>query len=164
MRILFVLPAATIYDRQGRVMGWRATPCSRESLRELKALVPRLQELGPTKVIGSDLDHDSVWLLSRKLRVPYEEWHSLRRLNAGKLHGAPLSTFEEVLSTLPKDKPDVPIKGGDSLTSFQKRVAASKERLRKLDGTTVVVAGEREICAMLGTSAKLERGRVYEWH
>lgn len=112
------------------------------------------------QVIGSDLDHDSVWLLSKRLGVPYSEWRALRRLNTGKMHGAPLAKLEEVWKALPK--PEVPIKGGDSPASFAKRVANAKELLKSVDGTVVVVADERMIQHLVGTAARLERGRVYE--
>ena len=162
--ILFVLPAASIYDRQKRAVGWKQTPASRDSMKELKALVPRLKELGPTKVIGSDLDHDSVWILGKKLGVPYAEFQALRRLNAGKLHGAPISKLEETIASLPKDKPDVPIKGGDSLTSYSRRMAHARELLAAIKETAVVVAAPREIGELIGIKADgLQHGRVYQW-
>jgi broad specificity phosphatase PhoE len=165
--VLFVLPAATIYDRQGRVTGWRATPSSREAMRELKALVPRLKELGPVKVVGSDFDHESVWLLGRKLGVPYAEWVALRRLNVGKLHGTETSKFEKLYQNIQakwKDKPDVAIcNSGDSWTSYTRRIANAKGLLASLEGTVVCVAGAREIGQLIGKdNLKLEHGRVHE--
>lgn len=160
MKVLLVCPAATIYDAQNRVMGWKHTPCSRAAMKELKALVPRLQELGPVKVVGSDLDHDSVWLLSRKLRIPYEEWTSLRRLNAGKLHGSDTAEFEKVWSAI--ERPEVPVKGGDSPISYRNRLAASRAKLAKLEGPVVLVVPLREMSELTGT-ASVKPGRVYEW-
>ena len=133
-------------------------------MKELKALVPRLKELGPVKVIGSDLDHDSVWLLASKLGIPYAEFWALRRLNAGKLHGAPIEKLEEVIAALPKDKPDVPIKGGDSITSYSRRMERAKEMLDKVSDTVVVVARPREIGHLIGVKAEnLQHGRVYQY-
>jgi broad specificity phosphatase PhoE len=165
--ILFMLPAANIYDRQSRVCGWRATPAPRESLKQLKGIVPRLKELGVTKVIFRDLDADTGCFLAKKLAVPFEEWHALRRLNAGKNHGASISQFaklEQEMQRVWAEKPDVPIKGGDSLTSFKKRIAALGDKLKSIQTTAVVVADERIVQALCGTEAKLERGRVYVWH
>lgn len=167
MRVLFVLPAANVYDNQGRVTAWKHTPCSRASMGQLKELTGRLKELGPHRVIGSDLDHDSVWLLSRKLRIPYEEWSSLRRFNAGKHHGAPAQKFNELWNDMGEvwaEKPDVPVKGGDSLTSYRKRMTAAKERLAKLEGPVVLVVTKREVGWITGLKTdSLEHGRVYEW-
>ncbi len=165
--ILFVLPAATIYDTQSRVMGWKATPPSRDAIRALKSIVPRLRELNVTRVVASDLDHDSAKLLARRLNVPVEEWQSLRRLNVGRHHGVNSSKFSELHKSMEvvwADKPDVPIKGGDSLTSYKKRMAATVEKLFKLaNANVVVVAGEREIAHITGHFASLQPNRVYSW-
>lgn len=163
--ILFILPAATTYDVQGRVAGWKATPASRDSIKQLKLLIPRLRELRPSRVVASDLDFQSAQLLARKLDIPFDEWNVLRRLNVGKLHGTNLYKFQELYKNVQaqwKSNPDIPIKGGDSLTSYQKRMAATKERLSKLEGVTIVVAGAREIEAVTGSS-EAQRGRIYEW-
>ena len=166
MSVLFVLPAETIYDRQHRVMGWKATPSPRESLKQLKGIIPRLRELGAAAVVYSDFDVDSGYLLAKRLGVPFEEWMCLRRLNVGKHHGASASQFaklEQEMSRIWTEKPDIPIKGGDSLTSFKKRVSALGDKLESLQTTTLVVADERIIKALTGATGPLERGRVYEW-
>jgi broad specificity phosphatase PhoE len=164
--ILFVLPARTYMEQQERVMGWRQVNADRAALRELKALVPRLRELGAKKVVVSDLDGQSGWLLGRRLNVPVEEWNSLRRFNVGKHHGEDGSQFaklEAELETKWKSNPDIPVKGGDSLKSFNKRMAASRDKLKALDGA-VVVADRRTIAALIAApDAKLEHGRVYAW-
>jgi broad specificity phosphatase PhoE len=158
---LFVLPAASIYEVQGRVTGWRHTPASRDALKALKALAPRLTELGVTKVVASDLDEQSAKALSNKLGVPCELWYSLRRWNWGKHHGAKADKAMALLTKL--DRPEVPIQGGDSRASFDSRMAASRERLAKAD-RVLVVAAPREIAAILQFPSvpKLEHARVYE--
>jgi broad specificity phosphatase PhoE len=164
--ILFVLPAETVYDKQDRVMGWKATPPSRDSIRALKAIVPRLRELNVTRIVSSDLDLDSAKLLARRLNVPYEEWQSLRRLNVGRWHGTNTSKFSELhnsMQSIWNEKPDVPIKGGDSHTSYHKRIAATREKLSKVNGTVIVVAGEREVSHITGQFATLQHNRVYAW-
>lgn len=166
MKILFVLPAETIYDQQGRVMGWKHTPAPREKLKQLKALVPRLKELGAERVICSDLDGQSGWMIARNLGLKCDEWQSLRRLNWGKHHGLPKEKANKEWTQLQekwKANPDIPIHNGDSLTSFRNRIAATRERLKKQNGTTVVVAGPLEIQRLIGAEATLERNRVYEW-
>lgn len=164
--ILFVLPAATIYDRQNRVMGWKSTPPSRDAIKELRAIVPRLRELGATKVIACDLLSDSGKLLARRLNVPYEEWSSLRRFNVGKHHGCSVTQWDDTkakLDTVWVDKPDVPVKGGDSKTSFAKRVATAHERLKKVNDCTVIVADPTMVQALTHAAIPLERNRVYQW-
>lgn len=166
MKILFVLPAETIYDQQGRVMGWKHTPAPREKLKQLKTLVPRLKELGAERVICSDLDGQSGWMIARNLGLKCDEWQSLRRLNWGKHHGLSKEKADKEWMQLQekwKANPDIPIHNGDSLTSFRNRIAATRERLKKQSGTTVVVAGPLEIQRLVGAEATLERNRVYEW-
>ena len=164
--ILFVLPAATIYDKQDRVMGWKSTPPSRDAMRELKHIVPRLRELHVSRVVACDLLSDSGKLLARRLNVPYEEWSSLRRFNVGRHHGAPASRFQELfqkMSSIWTEKPDVPVKGGDSLTSFNKRVAATREKLTHLQQNTLIVADPFVVQSLVKTNATLERNRVYQY-
>jgi broad specificity phosphatase PhoE len=165
--ILFVLPARTHLEEQGRVMGWRQVTADRASLRELKQLVPRLRELGATKVVVSDLDGQSGWLLGRRLNVGVEEWHSLRRFNVGKHHGEAGEQFEKLRTQLVekwKSNPDIPVKGGDSLKSFTKRMSASRDKLKSQGTATVVVADAKTVAALIDApDAKLEHGRVYQW-
>lgn len=166
MKILFLLPAETIYDKQERVMGARHTPCSRESLRSLKDLGPRLLELGATRVIASDLDEQCAAAIARRINAPVELWQSLRRFNWGKLHGTRAPKADKVYTEMEaiwSNAPDVPIKGGDSRTSYQKRIAIAKDRLESLRATSVVIAGEREIQQILGVNAVLQRNRIYQW-
>ena len=166
MKVLFILPAQTILDGQNRVMGWRQTPALREKLKELKGIVPRLKELGVEKVISSDLDGQSGWMVARNLGLKCEEWHSLRRFNYGKLHGVAQEKAEEQWKQLEekwKANPDIPIHSGDSWTSFKNRMEATKERLGKAKGTAVVVLGPFELQQLTGAKMPLERNHVYEW-
>jgi broad specificity phosphatase PhoE len=159
--IYLMLPAPNIYDRAARACSWKHTPTARTALKELKPLLPRLRELGILKVVSSDLDSDTRDYLTNKLRVTGEEWSCLRRRNAGKLHGQPLDKLDNIWDNL--DKPDVPIKGGDSHTSYQKRIAAARARINGAANGTLLVAGARELNAILGTNAPLEPYRVYEY-
>ena len=165
--ILFVLPARTHLEEQERVLGWRQVTADRESLRELKQLVPRLRELGTAKVVVSDLDGQSGWLLGRRLNVPVEEWHSLRRFNVGKHHGEASSQFAKLFTQLTekwKVNPDIPVKGGDSAKSYAKRMSASADKLKSQQSVTVVVAAAREIGKLIGKDElRLEHGRLYAW-
>ena len=166
MKVYFVLPAQTIYEQQGRVAGHRHTPASRDSLRELRDLVPRLRELGATKVISSDLDEQSAALLGRRLNVPVELWQSLRRFNVGKHHGMKSSKFEDLYRTVHeewKEHPEIPMQGGDSKLSYDKRIAATRERLLRLTAPAVLMAGAQEICALIGANSPLEHNHIYEW-
>lgn len=153
------LPAANIYDKQERVCSHRFTPTSRNELRKLTQLVPRLRELGISLVVCSDLDAQSGDALARRLNVPYEEWQSLRRLNAGKLHGTDADKFRKLFDSLTER--DVPVRGGDSHASFEKRIRASKERLAKATQNILVVADAAVLERLTGARGAA-RYHIYE--
>jgi broad specificity phosphatase PhoE len=157
--MLFMLPAANILEKQGRVCAHRFTPTSREELRKLTQLVPRLRELSIQLIISSDLDAQSADALARRLNVGFEEWPSLRRINAGKLHGTPASQFSKLYDSI--QAPEVPVKGGDSHASFGKRMAAARDRLALAQPNTLVVADERVLSHLTGASGA-ERYHVYQ--
>lgn len=156
--MLVCLPAANIYDVQERVSAHKHTPASREALKRLQALAPRLRELGVTHIVCSDLDGQSGEALGRRLNVPVEEWESLRRFNWGKLHGA---QARRAYDARPSGQPIVPVRGGDSQTSFEKRIAASKERLSALPAGTLLIA-DPEVLEKLTGAGSAVRYRVYE--
>lgn len=166
MKVLFVLPAESIYDQQQRVMGWKSTPAPREKLKKLKDLAPRLKELGAEKVVCSDLDGQSGFFLARNLGVPCEEWKSLRRFNYARAHGQNKDKAKKLLADMEerwKANPDIPIPGGDSLTSFKNRLAASKDKLKRNGQTYVVVADDFVVRTLTGAKQEFQRERVYLW-
>jgi len=166
MKVLFVLPAESIYDQQGRVMAWKSTPAPKDKLRQLKDLVPRLKELGAEKVVCSDLDGQSGFFLARNLQVPCEEWKSLRRFNYGKWHGQKKDKAQTLLTEMKvkwEKNPDIPIQSGDSWTSFKNRLAASAGKLKKNGATYVAVVSPFEIETLTGVKSNFERGRIYAW-
>lgn len=166
MKVLFITPAETIYDQEKRVMGHRATPASREKLKKLRELAPRLKELGAQKVICSDLDGQSGFFLARNLGVDCEEWRSLRRFNVGKHHGQHIAKEQKILSEYQerwKTNPNIPYFGGDSWTSFKNRLAASKDKLKRNGQVYAVVAPAFVIEHLTGIAGKFESGHVYQW-
>src|SRR6266568_4061636 len=134
MTCYLVLPAANIYDKQQRVAAHKHTPASREELKRLQQLTPRLRELGVERIVCSDLDGQSGETLGRRLNVPVEEWECLRRRNWGKLHGVPRQRALEVLAAI--SELTVPVKGGDSHISFSKRILAARNRLAQAQQNT----------------------------
>ena len=165
-KVLFVLPAETIYEQQGRVMGWKFTPAPPHKIKELKALIPRLKELGANRVICSDLDGQSGWAIARNMGLRCEEWKILRRFNFGKHHGNKKTEADKLMAEMEewwKANPNIPVHQGDSLTSFKRRLDEIKSRLKKQNGITVLVMGPYEIQKLTGAKAELQHGRVYEW-
>jgi len=166
MKVYFTLPAETIYDQEGRVMGHRATPASREKLKKLKEIAPRLKELGVEKVVCSDLDGQSGFFLARNVGVQCDEWKSLRRFNFAKHHGQHGEKEEKIFAEYQerwKQNPNIPYFGGDSWTSFKNRLAASKDKLKRNGSVYAVIAPPFVIEHLTGIAGKFERGRVYLW-
>lgn len=160
-KIYFVLPATSIYESQERVSAHRHTPLSRESLKALRDLVPRLRELNVKKVIASDLDEQSASLLGRRLNAPVELWQPLRRFNWGKLHGTKACKARDVYESI--QAPEVPVKGGDSKASFHKRLSAARARLLALAAPSVVMADAQVIAQLIGANATLQHNHIYEF-
>lgn len=156
--MLVCLPAANIMDKAQRVAAHRHTPCSREELKRLQELVPRLRELGVSRLICSDLDAQSAEALARRLNVPVEEWESLRRWNFGKLHGQYTAHADDVRDRI-ADR-TVPVKGGDSRASFEKRCSASAQRLHKVGDTCLLIVDEEVLEKLTGATGAV-RYRVY---
>ena len=157
--MIVTLPAANIMDLAERYAGHRHTPCSREELRKLQALAPRLAELGCTRIVCSDLDAQSGDALARRLNVPVIEWESLRRFNAGKHHGRYTADVDATRERIAA--PDVPIKGGDSRISFDKRIAAAHQRLLAEPLTTLVIADEEVLAKLTGAEGAI-RYHIYQ--
>lgn len=152
------LPAANIMDKAQRVAAHRHTPCSREELKRLQELVPRLRELGVSRLICSDLDAQSAEALARRLNVPVEEWESLRRYNWGKQHGRFTAEADAVRDRI-ADR-TVPVKSGDSRASFEKRCSASAQRLQKVGDTCLLIVDEEVLEKLTGATGAV-RYRIY---
>jgi histidine phosphatase superfamily protein (branch 1) len=157
--MLICLPAVNIMDKATRVAAHRHTPCSREELKRLQELVPRLRELSISKIVCADLDAQSADAIARRLNVPVEEWESLRRWNWGKLHGSYVAAADAVRDRIAA--PDVPVKGGDSRTSFGKRIAASHQRLATAQQNILVIVDE-EVLEKLTGAGSAQRYHLYE--
>jgi len=120
---------------------------SRQEIKALKSLIPRLKELGVKLVVGVPKDPAATWLAS-KLHVPLEQWNALKPFNWGKAK-------ERVIP----ENPIVPVPGGDSRASFKKRLDATVEKLGRANGA-VFVGTVDYWKALLET--ELKGGRVYE--
>ncbi len=120
---------------------------SRQEIKSLRTLVPRLRELGVKLVVGVPRDPAAAWLAA-KLHVPLEQWNALKPFNWGKAK-------DHVIP----ENPIVPVPGGDSRASFKKRLNATNEKLDRAVGA-VFVGTEDYWKALLETD--LKGGRVYQ--
>jgi hypothetical protein len=120
---------------------------SRQEIKTLRALIPRLKELGVKLVVGVPEDPAATWLAA-KLHVPLEQWNALKPFHWGK-------SKERIIP----ENPIVPVPGGDSRASFQKRLDATREKLGRAN--SAVFVGKADYWkALLGADLKVRR--VYE--
>lgn len=119
---------------------------SRQQVKSLKVLIPRLRELGIRMVVAVPRDPAAAWLAA-KLHVPLEQWTALKPFNWGKARDRKLP-----------DNPIVPVPGGDSQASYAKRVRASREKLGHTPDALYVSTGAHWRAVL---ESDLAEGRVY---
>ncbi len=166
--ILFTLPAPTVFDESPqRIVGWQSVGIPKLVAHELTTLTPQLRDLDIHLILSSDLDEQSARVLARSLYCPNKLWWQLRRFNWGKLHGQRARKAIKVWSDMQQKwttNPDAPVPGGDSLTSYEKRMSAARARLSKLSGhVTLVIARPQEIRALTQQPGQFSLHHLYQW-
>jgi broad specificity phosphatase PhoE len=170
MMFLIPLPENRL-DRRGRATGWQRVPLERDGKIQILELAQQLKDRGVTEVWSSDLDRPAAELVAKELKAAVRSEFSLRRFNFGNSHGAPLSKAEKILGEVSKkweSNPDVPIRGGDSLTSFRKRWDRMYDKLMALDCVALVTdemsirwLKERNTHAFIRNGNALARNKIY---
>jgi|HubBroStandDraft_6_1064221.scaffolds.fasta_scaffold53711_3 broad specificity phosphatase PhoE len=152
--LLYLIPAPeNKLDLKGRETGWHRVPLDRNSKKEFRERLKQLSDKGVEYVLGSDLDTEAVHVAANELHLPHRIEFALRRLNLGRHHAAPADAIDAILGTALKQwesDPNIPIRGGDSLASYQKRVIAFIRKKLTEKGTAALVTDLRTIRA-LGT-------------
>ncbi len=119
---LYLLPLKAYDERE---LGWRPLYLTREQRRQLKGFVTQMRGRPVDKVFASDLARPAGELVARKLRVPFQALYGLRPFNFGRHSGKRTEDAEAVLAQVAArwehGQPTVPIRGGDSWTSFERR-------------------------------------------
>lgn len=159
-------------EAKGRVSGWRFVPIEREGKKQLREMCAALRDKGVTHVLSSDLDADAGRIVADELHVPFREDFALRRFNCGRHHASKAAYFEGILEhviTKWAGNRDVPVRGGDSWTSVEKRVLKAIHLLIAKGETvavvtdaktaTLIVHGKPEALVMNGKS--LKPGKIY---
>lgn len=155
--ILYLIPTPeNKLDRKGRETGWHRVPLDRDSKKQFRERLKQLSDKGVQYILGSDLDTEAVHVAANELHVAPRTEFALRRLNLGRHHAMPTDSIDAILGTVLeqwKNDPDIPIRGGDSLTSYQKRFVAFVRKKLTEKGTAALVTDLRTIRA-LGTLQK----------
>jgi len=121
-------------ERKQRVPSWTVVKLDRKAKREWLELIAQLKDKGVTDVYSSDLDTEAAQLLASELHVPLRHEFAFRRFRIGRFHGIRLSDLGIAMERVEqkwRKNPDIPIREGDSLTSFMKRFASRFNTLLK---------------------------------
>jgi len=159
-------------EGKGRVSGWRHTPLEGKAKGALHELARRLKGKGVGYVMASDLDAEAGRIVSHELDVPFRESFGLRRFNVGQHHAKRASHVIGVLERVVerwRDNRDIPIRGGDSLTSLEHRLGKAVDAARGTGDTFVLVTdawtanyiAQREPKALLLDGSGYQPGKVY---
>lgn len=147
--LLYIVPTPmNKLDLKERVSGWHPVPLDRKSKKEWRGVLRQLAERGVERVFSSDLDSEAANVAGDELRIPIKTDYIYRRFNFGKYHARNVDTADGALRAVEKrwnDNPDIPIKEGDSLTSYRKRFVRAFEELLGKNGTAVFVTDPRTI-------------------
>lgn len=170
MIFLIPLPENRL-DRRGRAVGWQRVPVERGGKGKLRELAGQLKDRGVEEVWASDLDAPAAKLVADELKAALRTEFSMRRFNWGNQHGAPLVRAEKILGEVSKrweSNPDIPVRGGDSLTSFRKRWDKMYTKLMTLNCIAVVAdeqtirwLRERSSHSLIRNGNAISRDKIY---
>lgn len=153
--IAFLVPTPeNVLDKKGRASGWRNVPIKDvHEKRKFRRMATHLKDKGASKIVCSDLDEEAANILGAELNLPVKREWFMRRFNFGKHHAAQLDKAETILGELEekwKANPDIPMRGGDSLSSYKKRFIEGFKKFLESDGTAIVVTDPRTIQVIVG--------------
>lgn len=147
--ILYLVPTPeNQLDRKSRETGWHRVPLDRDSKKQFRERLKQLTGKGVEYVLGSDLDTEAVNVAANELKLPARTEFALRRFNIGRHHAAPAVAVNILLGTVIerwKENPDIPLRGGDSRTSYEKRFVAFVRKKLTEKGSAALVTDLRSI-------------------
>jgi broad specificity phosphatase PhoE len=137
-------------DRRGRVSGWRFVPLERKAKNEWRALLAPLKGK-VAHVVSSDLDSEAGNVAGNELGVPVRTDYGYRRFNFGRFHARDSAIADGAIRAVEekwRDNPDIPLREGDSLTSYKKRFIANFEKLLDRESDCLFVTDVRSIAVI----------------
>jgi broad specificity phosphatase PhoE len=142
--ILYAIPTApNRILRRGKAPGWRRVRLDKAAQEAFVALCGQLRGRGITTVYASDLHEAEGMIASELLDAPLVTGFQFRSFNPGRSTGRPQADIDRILEVLVanhwKVNPAVPIRGGDSWVSFDKRFGESVRRVLQANVSTALV-------------------------
>jgi|SRR5581483_2645508 len=132
MTIYLVPLPPTKLVRRGRVNSHAYVKLDRESEHHLKALAKQLRNRGIAQVVAADIHEQAANLLAKEIGAQKRVSQKLRGFNFGRFSGRHTDEVDKVLLDLFKQwsrNQIVPIAGGDSWVSYERRFIAFVRRL-----------------------------------
>lgn len=155
MTTCFLFPAGqTEISRRGREPGWRkkrdGSPLAldRDGFRQVKALAAQLKGKGATRIYCADVHASTSQVVKNVLGLPIEIDERLRPFNSGAHTSRSSAAIDDILKRLVEEwkaKPEIPMKGGDSLVSYRNRLLKGAEPILNSGGTIVMILDLRNI-------------------
>src|SRR5215475_6258616 len=153
MTVCYLFPAGqNEISRKGREPGWRkkrdGSPLAldREGFRQTRQLAGQLKDKGITRIYCADVHASTAQIVKAALDVPIEIDERLRPFNVGGHTCRSAAAIDDILTKLLADwkaKPEIPVKGGDSIISYRNRFLKAAEKILNHDGTVALILDQR---------------------
>lgn len=131
-------------DKRGRASGWRGVPLEKKARQQWLALLATVKDKGIQNVYGSDLDAEAVHAAGNELHINARHDYRFRRFNVGsRLHAKPLDIVDAELQRMNErwlKNPDIPVREGDSLTSYRNRFFKAIDELIAKNETALFIS------------------------
>ncbi len=173
--IYLVHIAPTRFFRRARACGWHHATVNKAGRQYLSDQVKQLQGRNIQRIYSDDLHKSDALLVANTLGLPPDTVFAhfeCRVFNVGRNHAKPEAAIEIILSDLIpqwQKNPDIPIREGDSWSSYRKRFIAFTQRLLEMEGDVILLTDNRGIRtirdprpeSLLATSASVRSDRIY---
>lgn len=160
--MIYLVPLPeTKLDRRGRVAGWAYHRLDRDGEKQLDRVAKMLSKKNVARVEAADIHNKPAEYLSRKLGVPVSVSRKLRGFNFGRISGHKVEEVNEVLAQMVKRWEDsivIPIAGGDSWVSYQRRFWYQVRDLLQSPVDIVLLLEVREIAYLLTVGKQIAPG------
>lgn len=117
-----------------RFRGWADVPLAEEGVKEIQESLPALKKAKLDGLITSDMQRTvkTAEIISKELNIPIlEKTDALRPWHLGQFTGQPVKPNLPILQDYIKNKPDVPVPGGESFNQFKQRVIRAVQSIQK---------------------------------
>jgi broad specificity phosphatase PhoE len=130
--MILVRHGETDLNQKHRVRGWSDIPLNEHGLAQAEKLGKELQAKGVDVICSSNLCRatKTAEIISHHVKAPIIITEGLRPWNVGEHTGQESDKVAPILEDHAKNKPDVPLKGGESFHQFKDRFLQTVQAIR----------------------------------